>query len=123
MSDSEYPQNLRYTAEHEWIDDSSPAVIGITSHAAEALGDVVYLDLPEVGREVRIGEVVGEIESSKSVSELYSPVSGTVREVNQAAVDDPAAVNRAPYSDGWLIKVDVVEAGELLSAEEYAAML
>jgi len=91
-----YPEHLQYSREHEWVDASSPAVVGITLHAAEALGDVVYVELPEVGAEVVAGEVVGEIESTKSVSELYSPVTGTVVEVNQAAVDDPAVVNADP---------------------------
>jgi len=91
-----YPEHLQYSREHERVDASSPAVVGITLHAAEALGDVVYVELPEVGAEVVAGEVVGEIESTKSVSELYSPVTGTVVEVNQAAVDDPAVVNADP---------------------------
>lgn len=117
-----YPEHLQYSREHEWVDASSPAVFGITLHAAEALGDVVYVELPEVGAEVVAGEVVGEIESTKSVSELYSPVTGTVVEVNQAAVDDPAVVNADPYGDGWLFKVDVVATGELLDAAAYAEL-
>ncbi|MBD5784566.1 glycine cleavage system protein GcvH [Cellulosimicrobium terreum] len=121
MSDAPLPQHLQYTAEHEWIDGSDPAVVGITATAAEALGDIVYLELPEVGAEVTAGAVVGEVESTKSVSELFSPVTGTVVEVNQAAIDDPALVNSDPYADGWLFKVDVVSTGPLLSAQEYAA--
>jgi glycine cleavage system H protein len=118
---ADFPANLRYSVEHEWVDDASPATVGITSVAAEALGDVVYLELPEVGAAIEAGAVVGEIESTKSVSELYSPVTGTVVEVNEAAVDDPAVVNSDPFGAGWLFKVDVTSTGDLLSAEEYAA--
>ena len=117
-----YPEHLQYSREHEWVDASSPAVVGVTSFAVDALGDVVYLELPEVGAEITAGEVVGEIESTKSVSELFSPVTGTVVEVNQAAVDDPAVVNADPYGVGWLFKVDVVSAGELLDAAAYAEL-
>jgi glycine cleavage system H protein len=123
MTDAQLPSHLQYTAEHEWVDGSAPAVVGITATAAEALGDIVYLELPEVGADVTAGTVVGEVESTKSVSELFSPVTGTVVEVNQAAVDDPAVVNSAPYGDGWLFKVDVVSTGDLLSAEQYAALV
>ncbi|MGF0114847.1 glycine cleavage system protein GcvH [Promicromonospora sp. Marseille-Q5078] len=118
---ADFPENLRYSAEHEWVDDASPATIGITTVAADALGDVVYLELPEVGAAIEAGAVVGEIESTKSVSELYSPVSGTVVEVNQSAVDDPAVVNSDPFGAGWLFKVDVTSRGALLDAAEYAA--
>ena len=114
------PENLKYTTEHEWLDGSTPAVIGVTDVAAEALGDVVYLELPEVGATVEAGSVVGEIESTKSVSELYSPVSGTVTEVNTEAVDNPEVVNQDPYGKGWLFKVEVSGTGELLTAAEYA---
>lgn len=117
-----FPANLRYTAEHEWVDDGSPATVGITAVAAEALGDVVFVELPAVGSTVEAGAVVGEIESTKSVSELFSPVSGTVVEVNEAAVDDPSVVNADPYGAGWLLKVDVTGTGPLLSAEEYRAL-
>jgi glycine cleavage system H protein len=116
---ADFPDNLRYSVEHEWVDDATPATVGVTSVAAEALGDVVYLELPEVGATIEAGTVVGEIESTKSVSELYTPVSGTVVEVNQAAIDDPAVVNSAPFGEGWLFKVEVTGTGQLLSAEEY----
>ena len=118
---ADFPANLRYSVEHEWVDDASPATVGVTSVAAEALGDVVYLELPEVGATIEAGTVVGEIESTKSVSELYSPVSGTVVEVNEAAVEDPAVVNADPFGAGWLFKVDVTGTGDLLTADEYAA--
>ena len=114
------PENLKYTTEHEWLDESTPAVIGVTDVAAEALGDVVYLELPAVGATVEAGSVVGEIESTKSVSELYSPVSGTITEVNTEAVENPEIVNQDPYGKGWLFKVEVSGTGELLTAAEYA---
>lgn len=119
---SDFPSTLQYTAEHEWIDSAEPATVGITQTAADALGDIVYLELPTVGSEVAAGAVVGEVESTKSVSELFSPVSGTVVEVNQSAVDEPSVVNSDPYGAGWLFKVDVTSAGTLLSADEYAAL-
>lgn len=113
--------SLRYSAEHEWIDDASPAKIGITQVAADALGDVVYVDLPEVGDTVTAGETCGEVESTKSVSDLYSPVTGTVVEVNSEAVDNPAILNDDPYGAGWLIIVEVSEEGPLMSAADYAS--
>ena len=114
---------LKYSAEHEWIatDGSGPSTIGVSAVATEALGDIVYVDLPEAGSTVTAGQTCGEIESTKSVSDLYSPVSGTVTEVNDAVVADPAVINNDPYGAGWLFKVEVESAGELLSAEEYAA--
>jgi len=118
---AELPANLKYTVEHEWLDDASPATVGITSVAADALGDIVYLELPAVGEALTAGAVIGEIESTKSVSELFSPVSGTVAEVNQAAIDDPSLVNSDPFGAGWLLKVDVSETGPVLTADEYAA--
>ena len=119
---AELPTTLHYTAEHEWVDAASPATVGITAVAAEALGDIVFLELPAVGTEVEAGAVVGEIESTKSVSELFSPVTGTVVEVNDAAVDDPSVVGTDPYGEGWLLRVEVTATGPLLSAEEYAAL-
>jgi glycine cleavage system H protein len=118
---SKIKTGIRYSAEHEWIDDQSPATVGVSQVAADALGDVVYVELPAVGASVAAGQVCGEIESTKSVSELFSPVSGTVVEVNEAVVADPALVNADPYGDAWLFRVEVSEEGPLLSAEEYAA--
>lgn len=114
---------LQYSAEHEWIarDGEGPITIGVSAVAADALGDIVYVDLPEVGATVTAGEPCGEIESTKSVSDLFSPVTGEVTEVNAAVVDDPALVNADPYGAGWLFKVAVESEGPLLSAEEYAA--
>jgi glycine cleavage system H protein len=118
------PQQLRYSKEHEWVSAAEAGVstVGITSHAADALGDVVYVQLPEVGATVTAGDTCGELESTKSVSDLYAPVSGEVTEVNQDVVDDPALVNSAPFEGGWLFKVKISdEPADLLSADEYAA--
>ncbi len=112
---------LRYSIEHEWLDSAAPARIGITAVAADALGEVVFVDLPEVGSQVEAGEVCGELESTKAVSDLYSPVSGTVTAVNEALEDAPETINSDPYGAGWLFTVEVSSEGELLSAEEYAA--
>ncbi|WP_182112626.1 MULTISPECIES: glycine cleavage system protein GcvH [unclassified Actinotalea] len=120
---SAIPTELQYTAEHEWLTTGDPATIGVTATAADALGDVVYLELPEVGSQVTAGAVCGEIESTKSVSEIYSPVTGTVVAVNDDAVADPALVNSDPYGRGWLLRVEVVATGPLLSAQEYAELV
>ncbi|MFC5804856.1 glycine cleavage system protein GcvH [Streptomyces formicae] len=116
------PQQLRYSKEHEWLSAAEDGVstVGITEFAANALGDVVYAQLPEVGSTVTEGETCGELESTKSVSDLYSPVSGEVVEANQDVVDDPSLVNSAPFEGGWLFKVRVTdEPKDLLSADEY----
>jgi glycine cleavage system H protein len=117
-----FPTDLRYSADHEWVDDSVPATVGITDTATEALGDIVYLELPSVGDVIEAGSVIGEVESTKSVSELFAPVSGTVVEVNRQAIDDPSVVNADPYGDGWLLKVQVSGEGELMDAEAYEAL-
>ena len=105
-----YPE-LKYSAEHEWVavDGSGPVGIGISAVAADALGDIVYVDLPEVGSAVTAGETCGEVESTKSVSDLYAPVTGEVTEINDAVVADPALINSDPYGAGWLFKVAVTE--------------
>ncbi len=118
---SKVQAGLRYSAEHEWINDESPVSVGVSQVAADALGEVVYVDLPQVGARLTAGQVCGEIESTKSVSELYSPVSGEVVEVNDAVVADPALVNADPYGAAWLFRVAVTEEGPLLSAEDYAS--
>lgn len=118
---SSIPENLMYTAEHEWVLQGEPSTVGVTATAADALGDVVYLELPALGDVLTAGSVVGEIESTKSVSELYSPVSGTVVAVNDGAVADPSVVNSDPYGEGWLLKVEVTGSGPLLTAAEYQA--
>lgn len=117
------PQNLRYTKEHEWISvDGDVATVGITAFAAEALGDVVFVELPEVGSEVSAGTSCGEIESTKSVSELYAPVDGEITEVNEAVIDTPESVNSDPYEQGWLFKVRVESMPELMDAAAYTAL-
>ncbi|MGW0817789.1 glycine cleavage system protein GcvH [Streptomyces viridiviolaceus] len=120
------PQQLRYSKEHEWLSAAEDGVstVGITEHAANALGDVVFVQLPEVGATVSAGETCGELESTKSVSDLYSPVSGEVTEVNEDVVNDPSLVNSAPFEGGWLFKVRVTdEPADLLSADEYTAFI
>jgi glycine cleavage system H protein len=119
---TDIPTDLKYTAEHEWVREGDPATIGITASAAEALGDIVYLELPQPGTALTAGAVCGEIESTKSVSEIYSPVTGTVVAANADAVADPALVNADPYGGGWLLKVTVESTGPLLSPDEYAAL-
>ena len=118
------PQQLRYSKEHEWLSVAEDGVstVGITEFAANALGDVVYAQLPDVGSTVTAGESCGELESTKSVSDLYSPVGGEVTEINEDVVNDPSLVNSAPFEGGWLFKVRVAEEpADLLSADEYIA--
>lgn len=114
---------LQYSEEHEWVANEAGNLvsIGISAVATDALGDIVYVDLPEVGTAVTAGETCGEVESTKSVSDLYSPVTGEVTEVNTAVVDDPALINSDPYGAGWLFKVAAESHGPLLSAVDYAA--
>lgn len=117
------PHDLGYTAEHEWLRmDGDEATVGITAYAAEKLGDVVYVDLPKVGQKVTAGSVVGEIESTKSVGELFAPASGTVTGVNDSVVASPELVNHDAFGQGWLIKMTIDEAPQLLTADEYAAL-
>jgi glycine cleavage system H protein len=117
-------RDLKYTAEHEWLlVEGDVATVGITAYAAEKLGDVVFVELPEEGSDVTAGRVVGEIESTKSVGELFAPVDGTVTEANSAVVDSPELVNSDPFGDGWLVKVRFTELPDgLLSYDEYAAL-
>ncbi|GAA1321194.1 glycine cleavage system protein GcvH [Brachybacterium horti] len=113
---------IRYSKDHEWvrIDADGHAVIGVTDFAAGQLGDVVYVDLPAVGDELTAGTEMGEIESTKSVSDLFSPIDGTVLEQNQEVVDAPELVNSSPFEQGWLLKASFEELPEdLLSADEY----
>ena len=122
-----YPGNLRYSSEHEWIRaEGGSGVVGITHFAQEALGDVVYVELPEKGRELKAGEAFGAVESVKSVSDLYSPVTGTVVEVNAGLTGHPELVNQDPYGEGWMIVIkmaDPAEPDRLLSAQAYQDML
>jgi len=109
-----FPGDLKYTKEHEWVRvEGDAGVVGISDYAQDMLGDIVYLDLPAAGANVEKLGKMGEVESVKAVSELYSPVSGEVVEVNQEAVDSPELVNNEPYARGWLIKVRLSNAGEL----------
>lgn len=115
---------LSYTAEHEWIArDGDEATVGVTDYAADQLGDVVYVDLPAAGTAVGAGTVIGEIESTKSVGELFAPVDGEVVESNQAVIDAPELVNSDPFGEGWLIKVKVGELPAMLSHAEYRALV
>jgi len=122
------PADLRYTQEHEWVSvEGTSASVGITEFAAQQLGDVVYISLPAVGAAVTAGQPCGEVESVKSVSDLYSPVDGEVIEVNTELEDDPSLVNAEPYTSGWMFRVRVAEDGngdpalppDLLSAAQY----
>ena len=115
---------LQYTEEHEWVlVDGDTLTIGITDYAAEKLGDVVNVDLPAAGSKITAGSVVGEIESTKSVGELFAPVDGEVVESNQAVVDSPELVNSDPFGEGWLIKVTVGALPALLTHAEYRALV
>lgn len=121
------PDELRYTAEHEWVlINGDVASVGITDYAQRALGDVVYVSVPEPGSRVTAGEPCGEVESTKSVSDLYSPVDGEVAEANPEVDEDPGLVNSDPYGAGWLMKVrlddDGAEPAGLLTPEEYTAL-
>jgi glycine cleavage system H protein len=119
------PEDLRYTSTHEWVRvDGDRATIGITDHAQHELGDVVYLDLPEVGRTFRAGSVFGSIESVKAVSDLYAPISGEVLELNQPLLDAPEQINSDPYGAGWMLTIRIADPAELeglMAASAYEA--
>jgi glycine cleavage system H protein len=122
------PEQLRYTEEHEWVaglgNDDGIVTVGITAYAADALGDIVFVDLPEEGATVEAGEPCGEAESTKSVSDIYAPVSGEVTAVNTAVVDDPGMINADPYGEGWMFKVRLDgEPGGMLDAAAYAKLI
>ena len=119
---SHFPKDLRYTKEHEWCRlEGKIAAVGITHHAQEKLGDVVYLELPKAGGAVKRGDTFGVVESVKAVSDLYSPVSGTIVEVSEALLDAPAGINEDPYGKGWLIKVLCSNQSELDGLMDAAA--
>jgi glycine cleavage system H protein len=110
----EFPEDLRYTKEHEWVrTEEGRARVGITDFAQDALGDVVYVDLPEVGTQVEAGQPMGEVESTKSVSDVFSPISGTISERNPLIEDRPELVNAHPYGDGWLVVIEPSEPPQL----------
>ena len=122
---SNVPADLQYTKEHEWIRENQTGTfqIGITDFAQGALGDIVYIQLPKVGQSVRAGEVCGEVESTKSVSEIYSPLTGTITAVNSALDTTPELINQDPYNAGWIAEISVTEsATELLSSTEYETL-
>ena len=120
------PEDLRYSSDHEWVKaEGDLGRVGITDYAQDALGDVVYVQLPEAGAVVAAGDAFGEVESTKSVSEIYAPVAGTVVEVNTALDDAPETVNSAPYGDGWIVVIQVSDSGALdglLDAAAYSAL-
>jgi glycine cleavage system H protein len=121
------PSELRYSPDHEWVRvEDGRARTGITDYAQDALGDVVFVDLPEVGSSVEKGAQVSEVESTKSVSEIYAPIGGTVVEVNAELADNPEKLNEDPYGDGWIFIIepdDETQLGELLDAEGYRALI
>ncbi len=125
----EFPSELRYTKEHEWLRleaDGKEATVGITDFAQHELGDIVYVELQPVGTELAKDEVFGTVEAVKTVSELFMPISGTIIAVNEALKDHPELVNQSPYGEGWMIRIAVKDPSEvktLLTAEEYAAMV
>ena len=124
----DYPNDVRYTKEHEWTRDEGDGRVrvGITDYAQDALGDVVYVDIPETGTEVTAGQPFGEVESTKSVSDVYSPVTGTVLERNGALEETPELVNQDPYGDGWMVAIELSnpsELDELMDADGYRSFV
>ena len=121
------PEDLRYSSEHEWVRvDGTRVRVGITDYAQEALGDIVFVDLPEVGNEVEAGGQLGEVESTKSVSEIYAPVSGRVVEVNAALAESPERLNEDPYGEGWICEIEVSNPAsleDLLDAAAYRRLI
>jgi glycine cleavage system H protein len=122
-----YPDNLRYTKEHEWVRvEDGIATIGITDHAQQELGDIVYVDLPKAGTQVERGKSLGSVESVKAVSDIYAPLTGEVTEINPVLADSPEKLNVDPHGEAWLLKVRLsapAEAGKLMSAAEYQAYI
>lgn len=116
------PESLKYTKDHEWVGEADGVyVVGITDHAQDLLGDITYVELPEVGTEVESGEELAVVESVKAASDVYAPVGGTVAAVNEALEDAPETVNQAPYGDGWFFKMSGVNAAELEELMDAAA--
>lgn len=120
-----FPEDLKYSAEHEWVREGNTATVrvGITDYAADALGDIVYVSLPTVGQEVAAGDACGELESTKSVSEVFSPVAGVVSAVNDYLADTPETVNSDPYGAGWLFEIELAgdaDLDDLLDSDAYA---
>lgn len=121
MSDTNIPTELRYSEDHEWITLSAPWRIGVSDFAQHALGDLTYVELPAVGDSFEKGQEFGTLESTKSVSPLIMPVSGTVKAVNEALVDAPELVNQSPYGEGWIIEIESADCDGLLDAAGYKA--
>ena len=120
------PENLLYSSDHEWVRiESGKAVIGITDYAQDALGDVVFVDLPNVGGMVSAGQSITEVESTKSVSDVYAPIAGTITEVNDDLVESPELLNEDPYGDGWICAIQLSEDSipDLLSPEQYGELI
>ena len=121
------PENLKYTSDHEWVMiESGRAKVGITDYAQDALGDVVFVDIPEVGKRVTVGETVTEVESTKSVSDIYAPLEGEIIEINQDLDDSPELLNGDPYGEGWIFILELDEGAStdnLLSANEYRELV
>ena len=127
MADESYPEDLRYHAEHDWARvEGTDATFGVTWYAQDALGEVVFYEPPEVGREVKKDEAYAEVESVKAVSDIYAPLSGEVTAINEAISESPEKINEDPYGDGWLVKVklsDPSEADQLMDAAAYKKLL
>jgi glycine cleavage system H protein len=115
------PEDLRYTAEHEWVTAKSPLRVGITQFAQDALGDIVFVQLPEMGATVAEGESFGEVESTKSVSEIYAPVSGVIVGRNEKLADEPELINTDPYGEGWLVEIEPADPASVEALLEPAA--
>jgi len=125
---NELPGDLLYTSEHEWLrrEDDGTVTVGITEHAASALGDLVYVELPEIGQDVETGGEMAVVESVKAASDVYAPVTGTVVEVNEDLSDDPEKINADPYGDGWIVRIelgDSLDEGELMTPDAYQELL
>ena len=125
---SELPGDLLFTSEHEWLrrEDDGSVTVGITDHAQAALGDLVYVELPEIGQDVESGGDMAVVESVKAASDVYAPIDGTVTAVNEELADDPEKINSDPYGDGWILQIqpaDGVDEGALMSPDDYQALL
>lgn len=125
--DTAIPSDLQYTSAHEWVRvEDGTVVVGITWYAQDQLGDVVYIDLPPAGAQVEAGQPFGEVESTKSVSDLFAPVSGTVEERNESLEERPELINEDPYGEGWMVRIDLADGGlpdDLLDAQAYADLV
>lgn len=125
---SDLPEDLRYTSEHEWLrqEEDGSVTVGITDHAQSALGDLVYVELPEVGQELEAGEEMAVVESVKAASDVYSPISGLVLEINVDLADEPEKINIDPYGDGWIVRLQSpsnIDSSDIMNPDSYQAML